>query len=64
VLGNIGFSELILILIIALIVFGPKKLPEIGKALGQSIGEFKGALNQAQDAMKTEEKDESAEAKK
>ncbi|GGJ85285.1 hypothetical protein GCM10007063_04750 [Lentibacillus kapialis] len=40
-LGSIGFPGLILILIIALIVFGPKKLPEIGKAAGNTLREFK-----------------------
>ncbi|HLS09994.1 twin-arginine translocase TatA/TatE family subunit [Lentibacillus sp.] len=42
-LGNIGIPGLILILIIALIVFGPSKLPEIGKAVGSSLKEFKKA---------------------
>lgn len=42
-LGNIGIPGLILILIIALIVFGPSKLPEIGKAVGNSLKEFKNA---------------------
>lgn len=40
-LSNIGIPGLVLILILALIVFGPKKLPEIGKATGQTIREFK-----------------------
>ncbi|WP_017755252.1 twin-arginine translocase TatA/TatE family subunit [Calidifontibacillus oryziterrae] len=40
-LTNIGIPGLILILLLALIVFGPKKLPEIGKATGQTIREFK-----------------------
>ncbi|WP_284140089.1 MULTISPECIES: twin-arginine translocase TatA/TatE family subunit [unclassified Virgibacillus] len=40
-LSNIGFPGLILILIIALVIFGPKKLPEIGKAAGQTLREFK-----------------------
>ncbi|MFP4457254.1 MAG: twin-arginine translocase TatA/TatE family subunit [Clostridia bacterium] len=39
--GKIGFPELILILVIALVVFGPSKLPEIGESLGRSIREFK-----------------------
>lgn len=43
--GNFGPWELILILAIALIVFGPGKLPEVGKALGKSIGEFRKATN-------------------
>ncbi|WP_042145552.1 twin-arginine translocase TatA/TatE family subunit [Paucisalibacillus sp. EB02] len=38
---NIGIGGLILILIIALVIFGPKKLPEIGKAAGQTLREFK-----------------------
>lgn len=39
--GKLGAPELILILVIALVVFGPSKLPEIGKALGKGIKEFK-----------------------
>jgi sec-independent protein translocase protein TatA len=42
-LGNIGWSGLILILIALLLVFGPSKLPEIGKAFGKSLKEFKDA---------------------
>ncbi|GAB6086595.1 twin-arginine translocase TatA/TatE family subunit [Alkaliphilus crotonatoxidans] len=43
--GRLGASELILILAIALVVFGPSKLPEIGKALGKGIKEFKDHSN-------------------
>ena len=50
-LGNIGIPELILILVIALVIFGPKKLPEVGKSLGRSIGEFKDALRKTQDDL-------------
>ena len=39
--GRIGPAELILVLVIALVIFGPKKRPEIGKAVGQAIREFK-----------------------
>jgi len=42
-LGSIGFPSLILILIVALIIFGPSKLPEIGKAAGRTLKEFKSA---------------------
>lgn len=42
-LSNIGIPGLILILVIALVVFGPSKLPEIGKAVGGSLKEFKKA---------------------
>lgn len=40
-MANIGVSGLILILVLALIIFGPKKLPEIGRAFGQTLKEFK-----------------------
>jgi sec-independent protein translocase protein TatA len=40
-LSNIGVPGLIMILLLALIVFGPKKLPELGRAVGQSLREFK-----------------------
>ena len=39
--GNIGLPEMILIMTVALIVFGPKKLPEIGRTLGKAVREFK-----------------------
>lgn len=42
-MAQIGFPSLILILIVALLVFGPSKLPEIGKAAGSSLKEFKNA---------------------
>ncbi len=42
---NLGMPELILILIIALVVFGPSKLPDIGKALGRSLQEFRKATS-------------------
>jgi len=50
--GNIGPFELILVLVIALVLFGPGKLPEVGKAMGKTIGEFKGALKKAEDVVK------------
>ncbi len=42
-LGSIGIPSMILILVVALIIFGPAKLPEIGKAAGNSLKEFKNA---------------------
>lgn len=44
-IGNIGIPGLILIVVLALIIFGPKKLPEIGKAAGQTLREFKTSAN-------------------
>ena len=40
-LSKIGLPELLLILVIALVIFGPTKLPKLGKAIGQTIGNFK-----------------------
>jgi sec-independent protein translocase protein TatA len=44
-LGNIGPLEIVVVLIIALVVFGPKRLPELGHSLGKGIREFKGSLS-------------------
>jgi len=49
---NIGMSELILILVIALIVFGPGKLPEVSKALGKSLQEFRKASSEVTEDVK------------
>jgi sec-independent protein translocase protein TatA len=42
---NVGPMEIILVLIVALIVFGPKKLPDLGHSLGKGIREFKGSVS-------------------
>ena len=51
---NVGFSEMLVIGIVALVVFGPKKLPEIGRALGRGLREFRKA---AADVMEETEGD-------
>ena len=43
--GNIGPMELIIVLVIALIVLGPKRLPEVGRSVGKGMREFKDSLN-------------------
>jgi sec-independent protein translocase protein TatA len=53
-MGSIGFPELLVIFVIALIVFGPRRLPEIGKALGQGINEFKRASRDLQSRLEQE----------
>ena len=52
-----GMPELILILAIALIVIGPKKLPDLAKSLGRAIGEFKNATREFKDAMDVKDED-------
>ena len=52
--GSIGMPELIIILVIALIIFGPRKLPELGRSLGRSIGEFKKASNELRNTLEEE----------
>ena len=62
--GSIGMPELIIILLIALIIFGPRKLPELGRSLGRSLKEFKRASNELQNTLDEEirmEEEKSAE---
>ena len=53
-IGSIGMPELIIILVIALIIFGPRKLPELGRSLGKSLGEFKRASNELRNTLDEE----------
>jgi len=59
-LGSIGMPELILIFVVALLVFGPKKLPELGRSLGKGLAEFK----KASDDLKKTIEDEIEQGKK
>jgi len=54
---NVGPGEIAIVFGLALLIFGPKKLPELGKALGQGIGNFKRSLTEAQSEMATAIKD-------
>ena len=61
--GRLGVSELILILAIALVIFGPSKLPEIGRSLGKAINEFKGHANKLTDDLKVDLEDDNKDKK-
>jgi TatA/E family protein of Tat protein translocase len=52
--GPIGMPELMVIMVIALIIFGPRKLPELGRSLGKSLGEFKRASNELRNTLDDE----------
>jgi sec-independent protein translocase protein TatA len=52
--GSIGMPELIIILVLALIIFGPRKLPELGRSLGKSLGEFRRASNELRSTLEEE----------
>lgn len=53
-MGNLGMPELIMILVLALLLFGPKKLPEIGKQVGKALGEFKRTSNELKRTIEDE----------
>ncbi|RMF94084.1 MAG: twin-arginine translocase subunit TatB [Candidatus Schekmanbacteria bacterium] len=56
--GGIGFSEILVILVIALIVIGPKRLPEVAKTLGKGLAEFKRAMEDIKNTVDEEIKEE------
>jgi sec-independent protein translocase protein TatA len=48
-MGGLGFPEMVVIMVIALIIFGPKKLPELGSSMGKAIRNFKNSTNQREE---------------
>jgi sec-independent protein translocase protein TatA len=54
---GLGLPELIVIFVIALLVFGPKKLPDLGKSIGRDMAEFKKASDDFQESVRTEMKE-------
>ncbi len=53
-IGSIGMPELVVIMLLALLIFGPRKLPELGRSLGRSLGEFKRASNELRNTLDEE----------
>jgi sec-independent protein translocase protein TatA len=53
-MGSLGMQEIIVIFLIALIIFGPRKLPEIGKTIGKGLAEFKKASNELKQTWEDE----------
>ena len=60
-MGSIGVPELMVIFVVALIVFGPKKLPELGKSLGKGLAEFRKASNELRSTIEQEVRNIEAE---
>ncbi len=54
-MGRIGFQEILLVFGLALLIFGPSKLPEIGKSMGKGIREFKTATKEITDSVSLDE---------
>lgn len=52
--GSIGMPELVVIFVVALIIFGPRKLPELGRSLGRSLSEFKRASHDLRQTLEDE----------
>jgi Tat protein translocase TatB subunit len=52
--GNIGFPELLIILALALLVFGPKKLPEVGRSIGRAVREFRRTSDEIKERIEEE----------
>lgn len=57
-MGSLGWPEIIIILIVALLLFGAKRLPEVGKSLGKAIREFKKSFREISDDMENEDYEE------
>jgi sec-independent protein translocase protein TatA len=62
-LGNLGFTEVLVLGAVVLLVFGPKRLPELAKGLGKGIREFKKALSQPEENNESESDSDSEQKK-
>jgi sec-independent protein translocase protein TatA len=53
-MGSLGMQEIIVIFVLALIIFGPRKLPELGKSIGKGLSEFRKASNELRQTWEEE----------
>jgi sec-independent protein translocase protein TatA len=58
--GNLGFTEIMVILLVVLLLFGAKRLPEVGASIGKGIREFKRSITETQDAIMSNEEQRGA----
>ena len=61
---NLGFPELVVIFIVAMLVFGPRKLPDLGRSLGKGLAEFKKASNELKRTWEEEVRSEEEDLRK
>ena len=61
-MGPIGWPELILILVVVLVIFGPGKLPDVGNAIGKGIREFRKASNELEESVREPRRGQSRQA--
>jgi sec-independent protein translocase protein TatA len=61
-MGNIGLAELVVLLVVILILFGPGKLPDVGKALGKAVGEFRRGIKDGFDDRDSTKSDTSSKS--
>jgi sec-independent protein translocase protein TatA len=63
-MGNIGLGEIVVLVLVVLILFGPNKLPELGKSLGKALGEFRRGIREGMDDKDTSSKSDSTTTSK
>jgi sec-independent protein translocase protein TatA len=63
-MGNIGLGEIVVLVVVVLILFGPNKLPELGKSLGKALGEFRKGIREGMDDKDTSSKSDSTRSSK
>ena len=63
-MGNIGLGEILVLVVVVLVLFGPNKLPELGRSLGKALGEFRRGIREGIDEKDTSSKSDSAVSSK